>query len=383
MFLIPNSRYTKNNASSYNTPRNLQTPTPTERSSEQWTSSSLNRIGLKCQQLTSGNDDDNNSNKTISRDSFATDSESSRKIHELMKSPQLTTNNDNEIMAKSPFISDYNKFTSDLKTQPPPPQPIDICRLSAVESNASYRTPNKSASSSIFTSTPSFKSNISKSNRIGNINSRHSTSIRSNNSRSFDDSMHLNTTICIKHSHEKSKDRRNYAANTSSALCLGDFLTASTSKQHSQKARKSNNSFEQSPNERKSNGMDFPNFTPKGKINRIALISSSSASKIQASHTMLTPTPKSNYNVKAKKRVVPTRIGTNSDEFNWPAFRNDNNILEVPHEECADSASDLLKSQKDMIQRVFQEERYVHFCNRTYTMIPPIRQSNKKSKCHH
>lgn len=353
----------KSNASSCNTPRKLQTSVPSERCSGQLTSSSFNRIGLKCQQLTSANDDGNNSNKSISRDLFRTDSQSSGKIQELMKSPQLSTNNDNEIMAKSPFSSDYNNLISDLKT-PSPPQPIAIRRLSAAESNASYRTPNKSTSSTIFTSTPSYKPNISQHNRTGNSNSRHSTSIRSNDSRSFDDSMHLDTSIGIRQSHEKSKDRRNYTANTSSALCLGDFLTTSTSKQHSQKARKSHNLFEQSPNERTPNEKDFPNFTPKGKINRIALISSSSspapisATATQtASDTMVTPTPKSNYNVKPKKRVVPTRIGTNSDEFNCPAFRSDNNILEVPHEECADSARDLLKSQKDMIRRVFQEER--------------------------
>lgn len=179
----------KNNALSCNTPRKLHTSAPSERSFGQFTSSSLNQIELKCQQLTSGNDDGNNSNKRISRHLFETDSESSRKTHELMKSPLLSTNNDNEIMAKSPSSLDYNNLTSDSKA--PPPQTIAIRRLSAAESNISYRMTNKSRSSMIFTST---QSNITQHNRTGNNKSRHSTSIRSNDS------------------HEKSKDRRNYTA---------------------------------------------------------------------------------------------------------------------------------------------------------------------------
>lgn len=109
-----------------------------------------------------------------------------------------------------------------------------------------------------------------------------------------------------------------------------------------QKVPKFHYSFEQSPNERTPNEKDFPHFTPKRKINRIALISLSSVT--QVSDTMVTPTPKSNYNVKPKKSAVPTPIGTNSDKFNCPAFRSDNNILEVSHEKCADSARDFQKS---------------------------------------
>lgn len=356
----------KNNSSSCNTPRKLTGHTA-ERTSITTNQPTTHRIDVK--QMTCGDDDGTNSNRNIARDLFtsndnstAIESSKSNKMkmmmHELMKSPQqLSPNYDNDTLT---LCTDYSNFTNDLKTPSTPPAPIGIRRLSAAEQ--SFHTPNKSSTSSIFTSTPSFKQNTSHaSNRTGNSNSRHSLSIRSNDSRSFDDSLDASPVI----KHEKSKDRRNIG-NASSTLCLGDFITTTTSKQ-SQKVRKSLNSSEHSANERSGatpNEKDFPSFTPKGKINRISLISSTSSQSDAI--PALVATPKSNYTVKPKKRVLPTRIGTNSNEFNCPAFRSDNNILELPHEECADSARDLLKSQKDMIRRVFQEERPVQTTIRAF-----------------
>lgn len=96
---------------------------------------------------------------------------------------------------------------------------------------------------------------------------------------------------------------------------------------------------------------DFPNFTPKGKPNRVSLTSLPTPTQSDGNAAHSTPKPK------PMKRVVPTRIVGNNNEFNCPAFRSDNNILELPHEENNDSTRDILKSQKDIIRRVFQEER--------------------------
>lgn len=66
LFFISNFRYMKNNASSCNTPRQLQVPSSSECSAGQLTSSTLNRMTLKSEQVTSEIAERNNSNKSIS-----------------------------------------------------------------------------------------------------------------------------------------------------------------------------------------------------------------------------------------------------------------------------------------------------------------------------
>lgn len=304
--------------------------------------------------------------KNISRDLFSSVFESpnesaksikiksSQKHSDQMQSPETNEAFDS---VKSPLYSD---FKGELKTTL---TPIAVHRLNSSGSHA-FSTPTKNQST-CSTSTPSFKHSSSQhhySNRSGNNQSRNTTTsynsrqLSSNDSRSFDDSITcFDTSIGIRQSHDKSKDRR--SANTSS-ICLGDFLTPITTKQH--KTRKSLNSSERSPNTSNtianaSHEKDFPSFTPKGKVNRIALTSTASTSQ---SHGLITTTPKSNQIIKPTKRVVPTRIGgASNNAFNCPAFRSDNNILELEHEENAESTRDLLKSQKDIIRRVFQDEQ--------------------------
>lgn len=354
------NRHNKNSSSSCNTPRKAITNAAVERATgaKPFSSSAVHNA---IQQKPSDVSCVDGGSKNISRDLFAaacdSPNESANKSIKLKASQKLidqTTNDGFELM-RSPL---YSEFTGDLKTTL---TPIAVHRLGSPGTHP-FSTPAKNIS---FSSTPSFKQNSAQhyhhSNRSGNSrnvshNSRHQSN---SDSRSFDDSSTcFDTSGGMKQSHEKSKDRR--MANTSS-ICLGDFLTPLTSKQQSQKARKSLNSTERSPtNSSTSHEKDFPNFTPKRKVNRITLTPTSASTSTSASQSQshgLMETPKSNQPVKPTKRVVPTRIGASSNEFNCPAFRSDNNILELPHEVNAESTRDLLKSQKDMIRRVFQEEQ--------------------------
>ncbi|XP_055295120.1 protein disks lost [Sitodiplosis mosellana] len=386
--------YNKNCSSSCNTPRKLIGHTAERAiSAKQFSTSANNSIQLKS--LGANNDvvygggggggGGSSSNKNISRDLFSStynspnESNRSIKLRTSQKLVDQSQANDGFDSVKSPLYSD---FTGDLKKTL---TPIAVHRLNSPGIHA-FSTPAKNISA-FSTSTPSFsKQNLSSSqlqshhysNRSGNSHSRNTTMSynsrqqSSNDSRySFDDSSTcLDTSVGIKQSHEKSKDRR--SANTSN-ICLGDFLAPFTSKQHSQKARKSLNSSERSPKTTTtttttptaanvSHEKDFPSFMPKGKMNRTSLTPTSVSSVAQpllatTATTTITTTPKSNQTVKPTKRVVPTRIGGSLNEFNCPAFRSDNNILELAHEENAESTHDLLKSQKDMIRRVFQEEQ--------------------------
>lgn len=304
----------------------------------------------------------------------------------------------------------YSEFTSDLKTTP---TPIVVHHFNSSAAHA-FSTPAKNIASS--TSTPSsalkqqqFHSNSMQysfhTNRSANSQNRNSQSSfhstryhSSNDSKSFDDnnsSTSFDISIgnnSVRSSHEKSKDMRR-TANTSS-ICLGDFITTHTvsrqqQQSHSQKARKSMSSAHErnSPTNplQSSHERDFPSFTPKGKPNRMALTpaTATSLSSVSTSLSFSTPTNAIHHHhhqssttpsksiqpsLKPTKRVVPTRIAavtTNAsntipnhqaNEFNCPAFHSDNNILELTHEENADSTRDLLKSQKDAIRRVFQQE---------------------------
>lgn len=330
---------------------------------KQFSTSGSNSTQLKSLGANDGGTSDGN--KNISRDLFSSTcespNESVRSIKlksshkQLLQSPQP---NDGFDALKSPLYSD---FKGDLKTTPTATlTPIAVHRLNSSGTHA-FSTPTKNISISSTSTPTSFKqssAHLSYSNRSGNSQSRNTTTsynsrhLSSNDSRSFDDSSTcFDTSVGMKHSHEKSKDKR--SANTSS-ICLGDFLTPLSTKQH--KARKSLNSTERSPTPvNVSHEKDFPSFTPKGKaVNRVAL---TPAPASLSPALTATPASKSNQTVKPSKRVVPTRIGATSNEFNCPAFRSDNNILELEHEENAVCTRDLLKSQKDMIRRVFQEEQ--------------------------
>lgn len=331
-----------------------------ERASNTKQSTTLANNSTAQQKLFGANNSDIVSGKTISRDLFASTCDSP---NESTKSIKLKAPLKSTDQILSPQTNDgllYSDFTGDLKTTL---TPIAVHRLNSSAAHA-FSTPSKNIASSTSTP-PSFKQHCF-SNRSGNSQSRNSTynsRISSNDSRSFDDnsSTGFDTSVNMRSSHDKSKDRRSANA---SGICLGDFLTPKPSK-HSQKARKSLNSTERNSPTNAAHDKDFPSFTPKGKPNRIALTSLPSSSSSLSTTTTSSPllllststTPKSNQTVKPTRRVVPTRIGATNNEFNCPAFRSDNNILELPHEENAESTRDLLKSQKDMIRRVFQEEQ--------------------------
>lgn len=347
-----NPRYAKNCSSTCNTPKKLTvhlpektttTPMTAKASTSNMTNTSFDKAGYE--------------NKSISRDLFSVNdittlNESSKsmkpktltnRMNDLMLSP-LTNDNDS-METKSPF--DCSIFTHDSKITP---TTITVRRMSNMDGTASCSTPIKSVSA-ILTSTPTsnhHRNTVNSpsyfANRTANTNSRNSSSTRSpNDSRSYS---HDKSSII---SHEKTKER---SGSNVSPLCFGDFFTPTTSKQHSQKARKSFNSFENA-----SKDCDFPNFTPKGKPNRISLTPSTPSQQTDISIAVNSNKSTTIPTVKPMKRVVPTRIVGSHNEFNCPAFRSDNNILELPHEENNDSPRDILKSQKDIIQRVFQEEQ--------------------------
>lgn len=207
-------------------------------------------------------------------------------------------------------------------------------------------------SPTIQTSTPSFKStsghqsfsHTPASNKSGN-SSRNSNSIRSmrspNDSKSFDgcNAFQDNSMGTARSSHDKSRDRRSL----NSTMCLGDFLlTPSASSK--QKGRKSI-SIEKPAQPLATNDKDFPSFTPKGKTNRAILTST----------PQQFDTPKAGQS-KPMKRVVPTLISSNRNDFNCSAFQSDNNLLEFNHND-SDNTRQLLKMQKDVIRKVFQEEQ--------------------------
>lgn len=281
-----------------------------------------------------------------------TKSKQSHRMLEWMQSSQPT--NDNEL-GKSPVTS-YCNFASDLKTKP---TSIAVRRKSEAVS-----TPIKSTAS-FQTSTPSFNRSSYSQEGSFNRSSIASTSARShqqqslNSTRSNDDS-HNMSDVSGK-LHDRSRDKRNKSTAT---MCLGDFLGAS---KQSQKQRKSLNASDRSmasPNtpHTTSNDKDFPSFTPKGRTNRITLTSSAHKSDEKRMTMADTTPPSMNFARKAipaadvKKRVAPTRISTTTNSFNCPAFRSENNILELPHEDTADSAHEILKAQKEIIRRAFQEE---------------------------
>lgn len=301
---------------------------------------------------TNKNDGNRNNHKSLSRDLFA------------MNRSGANESMNEQAIGKSPLAVEYSHFTNELKTIP---TPITFRRTSNHNDSTPLSTPVKN-NSSFLTSTPSpFKQNSQQQyshSRTSNLSrSQHQSTSLSDSSRSVDtSSTFLDSSIGMRqYSHEKSKDRR---SSNRSNICLGDFLLpATTSKQQTQKQRKSFNSFECSPTAANtSNERDFPNFTPKGKVNRISvtpdekLMATGGASTSRITTTTPNSIQKSNHLIKPKKRVVPTRIAFNSNEFNCPAFRSDNNILELPHEENTDSTHDILKSQKDIIRRVFQQE---------------------------
>lgn len=222
------------------------------------------------------------------------------------------------------------RFNQSLNTSTPTQTPKKILLNPANASSSSNR--NVSPMS------------INTPNRSGGASSRNSYSFRSqpspNNStmKSFDSSF-LESPDAGRH--EKSRDRRNF----NSPICLGDFIALSPAgSTNKHKGRRSqNSSFDASPQQismNRSNEQDFPTFTPKGKI-----------AKTPTSQHSDTSTPK----VKPVKRVVPTLISSNRNEFSCPAFRSENNILEVHHDE-AEVTRNMLKTQKDAIKQDFADE---------------------------
>lgn len=342
--------------------------------------------------------------KNISRDLFA--SPSAEKPNEpppfrsikLLSSPSPSKLYDQQQSQHDPSHGEgggtlmYSDFTGDLKTTL---TPIAVHHFNSSAVHA-FSTPAKNiASLSSSTSTPSsFKQQQNPTqysyhaNRSGNSQNRssqsttfHSTRYHSSNdSKSYDDnnsSTSFDTSIgcnSVRSSNEKSKDMRRTA--NASSICLGDFITAPYASRQ-QKARKSMNSAHERSSPTNLIGpaqeRDFPSFTPKGKPNRTAL-TPKPVTLSSVSPTTTTPSKSIQAPIKPTKRVVPTRIAStttnisssssshtaaipnHTNEFNCPAFCSDNNILELTHEENADSTRDLLKSQKDAIRRVFQQE---------------------------
>lgn len=139
--------------------------------------------------------------------------------------------------------------------------------------------------------------------------------------------------------HDKSRERRSFG----SPICLGEFLTPSSTKQKQRKATSDTIDSMVKVANAVASERDFPCLTPKGRTNRVALTSSTPQSS----------TPKS----KPTRRVVPTLISSSRSDFASPAFHLENNILAVTHDEEADNTRQVLKMQKDELKKVFQDER--------------------------
>lgn len=387
--------YNKNSSSSCNTPRKVMvTSTANVIAVKQPTSANNSMAQSKSfgpNRNYSGGDSNCsiNNSKTISRDLFASPSVDRSNEIKLLSSPSPAKLYDHEQShgggggggSGGGGTLMYSDFTGDLRK---PLTPIAVHHLNSSAAHA-FSTPAKNITTISSSSTPSsFKQQQQQpysyhANRSGNSQSRNSQSTfhstryhSSNDSKSFDDnnsSTSFDTSVggnsSVRSSHEKSKEMRR-TANTPS-ICLGDFITTSHGTRQ-QKARKSANSTHER-NSPTNLEKDFPNFTPKGKPNRMTLTPKPStplSAGVSPTTFAIGSTPsKSNQNsMKPTKRVVPTRITdtatttilNHTNEFNCPAFRSDNNILELTHEENADTTRDLLKSQKDAIRRVFQQE---------------------------
>ena len=211
-------------------------------------------------------------------------------------------------------------------------------------------------------------------NRSG-TSSRHSYSMRSNDSRSFENSSYFAESPINTRPHDKSKDRRS----SNSSMCLGDFLTtASGSKAKSRRSLTLGECASSAifkPNT--SCDKDFPSFTPKGKMNRMVISGSTTPDSAKS---------------KPIKRIKPVTVVSNAtNEFSCLAFRSENNLLQVDEEDF-DTARDMLKTQKDAIQKIFRDEKPVEtniraflqekLIGRTVTTInaPPIDLTKITSK---
>lgn len=337
-----------------------------------------------------GGGDSINNSKSISRDLFASPSADRPNGLSFCSIKSLASPSPSKLTHEQPHGGTlmYSEFTGDLKRTL---TPIAVHHLNSSSAHA-FSTPAKNISSvSSTTSTPSsFKQQQNQysyyASRSGNSQSRNSPSTfhssryhSSNDSKSFDDnnsSTSFDTSIggggggnnsSVRSSHDKSKEMRRTTA--ASGICLGDFITTSTRQQKQRKCMNSTHERNSPTNQDK----DFPSFTPKGKPNRVALTSKPStplSSVVSPPAIGTTPSKSNQMQMKPTRRVVPTRIASggssgagnitnipsHTNEFNCPAFRSDNNILELTPEENADTARDLLKSQKDVIRRVFQQE---------------------------
>lgn len=283
-----------------------------------------------------GNNDDENDNDaaksnitlSVKRNQISMASDETSSMLSPVSARTITYTSKNTTIEQFSGDLKLHRFNQTLNTSTPAHTPKKIASNPA---NTSYNrdfspmsvnTPNRSAggasshNSYSFRSTPSFPNNSAL--------------------KSFDNSFPGSPDIVRL---EKSRDRRNL----NSSVCLGDFIALSPATK--QKGRKSyNSSFEVSPTQQlsinRSSDQDFPTFTPRGNM-----------VKTLPSQQSDTSTPK----VKPVKRVVPTLISSNRNEFSYPAFRSENNILEVNHEE-ADITRDVLKTQRDAIKQVFADE---------------------------
>lgn len=207
-------------------------------------------------------------------------------------------------------------------------------------------------------------------NRSGGGNSsRNSYSMRSqkspNDSRSFDNSSFTDSPTTSPFnvsqrfsSHEKSREPRR---TPNSPICLSEFVTAATPAK-TKRRRSANTSQDGSipgtnmakqQNLNRSSDKDFPAFTPKGKAIARITPTPTPTPAVPLANATASNTPQL---IKPVKRVVPTLISSNRNDFTSSTFRSDNNILEVTHEET-DISRDILKTQKDVLRQVFMDEK--------------------------
>lgn len=185
--------------------------------------------------------------------------------------------------------------------------------------------------------------------------SRNSTSFQSirspNDTRStLNDSLSLHETSATSTVHDKSRDRRTH----SSAICLGDFITPnSLGKQQKQRKSTANASLLTSNDHDRDKLRN--NRTPLTSTPRTDVTTPLQSSPASAAST--TPTPISTRKTKSQpRRVVPTPVNRTQNDFTSPAFRCDDNLLTVTTND-AENTHQLLKTQKDEIRKVFQDER--------------------------
>lgn len=115
-------------------------------------------------------------------------------------------------------------------------------------------------------------------------------------------------------------------SSTSSSLCLSDFITPTSSKSKNRKTPKSQSQQHSDNSNSMISEQEFPSLGARTKIG--SLLQSSSNNNISSSPSV---TPKPITILRPKKRVAPITVATHTSRnvFGSPAFRSDNNLLNI------------------------------------------------------